>query len=176
MELSNQAKAVIVFVLIVFIASIGSVMFYHNVYTRPVDESIMRLADEGYTMGLENSIRLESTKDILKKQSIINFGFYVMNKKQNADLDLFYLKNKLHDIKIKSLEEKVDKLETRHLEVIRALAILQKRDWPTEKRLESSGISVGSTKYSEPTVNYNTSPEPQVIIENIEKELKEWEK
>ena len=176
MELSNQAKAVIVFVLIVFLASVGSVMFYHNVYSRPVDESILKLADESFYMGLQNSIRLENTKDFLKKQSIINFGFYVMDKKQNADLDLVYLKNTLHDIKIKSLEEKVETLERRHLEVIRALAILQKRDWPLEERFESSGISEGSTKYSEPTVDYNTSPEPQVILENIEKELKEWEK
>ena len=177
--LSNQTKAVIVFILIVFIASFGSVMFYHHIYSRPVDESILKLADESFYMGLQNTAELKRTNDLLRKQSIINFGFLIMDKKQNAELDMFYLRDKIQEIKIKSLEEKVQTLERRHLEVIRAIAILQKRDWSIKERFESSGIPLNeSDEWKLPSFKLPTgeNSKPHEILENIEKELEKWEK
>jgi len=138
MEVSRagHVKAAVISIAVILFLSVGCVLGYHYLVLRPVKEIVLRNKTD---VGMLIKGLAKINGDIV----MMDTGLYEMNQRliikdiQIAKLlqiqELFFLIER-------EQTEKIITLERRHLEVIRALAILQKNHWSEKKRFESSGI------------------------------------
>lgn len=165
--LKGHVKAAALSIAVILFLSVGCVLGYHYLVTKSVEKIVLRnkkdveqniteLARINGDMVLVFSALDEIQTEILLQHHQIETLMY--------NQGLFLLINKEQTKMIRSLDMR--ELQ-RHLEVIRALAMLQKRDWPLKKRLESSGL-VGNDFDWEAWLK--AAKQPNLI--EVEKEMK----
>lgn len=169
MEVSRKGhiKAAAIAIAVILFISIACVLFYHHSYTSYIDTKIkQRVAvNEAKYERLRDGIKLHiSDQESINQELVIVQAMMLLNDK---------MKTSLIEDRLENIENRLDVLERRHLEIIRAIAILQKDHWTEELRAESSGFTFYPKKPIPPTL---LIPEeaPKIIFEELEKELENW--
>ena len=124
-------------ILVAVIVSCGVTLGYHFIYVDPVDEALVESVNKNTKAVAEQDLidkQLKITIDvIIAYQSAIS-----EDTKQYRQLVGKAFKEVITNFD--SAEERIETLERRHLEVIRAIAILQKKHWDPKKAAEASGL------------------------------------
>ncbi len=124
-------------ILVAVIVSCGVTLGYHFIYVDPVDEALVESVNKNTKAVAEQDLidkQLKITIDVIMAyQSAIS-----EDTKQYRQLIGKAFKEVITNFD--SAEERIETLERRHLEVIRAIAILQKKHWDPEKAAEASGL------------------------------------
>lgn len=131
MEVSRKGhiKAAVIAIGVVLLVSVGCVLGYHNLVLKPVEEIVLRnKKDVENTMAgqakLNGDMVLAYSAIEEMNQNILLLDVRVKHLMENQEL--FLLINKEQTKMIRSIDMRELK---RHLEVIRALAQLQKKHW-----------------------------------------------
>ena len=170
MEVSKAGhiKAIAIAVLFVMLMSLGCILGYHYLVQKPVEKIVLRnKTDVEQLMGAVANINGDLTMmyvgmDELNQRLLIKD---IQIEKLLTIQELFFLIEKEQTNRITTLER-------RHLEVIRALAILQKDHWPEKLRLESSGHTVGKYDWGA-WLKAAKTPEGKTIKDS-EKVIENW--
>jgi len=128
-------------VLIAVIISCGITIGYHYQYVRPVDEAIIEDAkinkqhvDDLTGKQAENHMAISNAVDFLAtlQRAVLQdtIGYRTQVGKAFGEVI----------VNFESAQVRLKTLERRHLEVIRALAVLQKKHWDPAKAAEASGL------------------------------------
>ena len=124
-------------ILVAVIVSCGVTLGYHFIYVDPVDEALVESVNKNTKAVAEQDLidkQLKITIDVIMAyQSAIS-----EDTKQYRQLVGKAFKEVITNFD--SAEERIETLERRHLEVIRAIAILQKKHWDPKKAAEASGL------------------------------------
>lgn len=167
-SLRGHLKALAIAILFVVAMSVGCVLVYHNLVLKSVEEIV-----------LDNK---EDIEQIVGHLRSVNGKFVMIDGDMRQIEEMLLYKDFQLELllRINQLQnEELKKHDRRHLEVIRALAILQKDHWPVDKILESSGYLPGITWKDRSMIRKSSEsiPEedvPQDILKGVEEELKNW--
>lgn len=164
---------VLAFIAIIAAVSFVCVMLNNWIFVHPRDSELLSLNKETVEVLAYHQEDIESLQgDIFLLQGDVEILQSMETTNYNVLKGILLLLQVNND-RIILLEDDIKLLKKRHLELLRAAAILQKKHWPKEKRLESSGIII-ERKLESKAKGFGTTPEPKVIIQNIENELKNW--
>ena len=124
-------------ILVAVIVSCGVTLGYHFIYVDPVDEALVE--------NIKNNTEAVAEQDLIDKQLKITIDVIIAYQSAISEDTKHYrqLVGKAFKEVITnfdSAEERIETLERRHLEVIRAIAILQKKHWDPKKAAEASGL------------------------------------
>lgn len=124
-------------ILVAVIVSCGVTLGYHFIYVDPVDEALVE--------NVKNNTEAVAEQDLIDKQLKITIDVIMAYQSAISEDTKHYrqLVGKAFKEVITnfdSAEERIETLERRHLEVIRAIAILQKKHWDPKKAAEASGL------------------------------------
>ena len=124
-------------ILVAVIVSCGVTLGYHFIYVDPVDEALVE--------NVKNNTEAVAEQDLIDKQLKITIDVIMAyqsaiseDTKQYRQLVGKAFKEVITNFD--SAEERIETLERRHLEVIRAIAMLQKKHWDPKKAAEASGL------------------------------------
>ena len=124
-------------ILVAVIVSCGVTLGYHFIYVDPVDEALVE--------NIKNNTEAVAEQDLIDKQLKITIDVIMAyqsaiseDTKQYRQLVGKAFKEVITNFD--SAEERIETLERRHLEVIRAIAMLQKKHWDPKKAAEASGL------------------------------------
>ena len=117
--------------------SCGITLGYHFAYVDPVNEALVE--------SVNKNTRAVAEQDLIDKQLKAAIDIIVAYQSVVSEDTRNYRKlvGKAFQeviVNFDSAEKRIKTLERRHLEVIRALAILQKKHWDPEKAAEASGF------------------------------------
>jgi hypothetical protein len=117
--------------------SCGITLGYHFIYVNPVDKAIVKNVNDN-----ELSIKQQEKVDQQLEMAIGILSAYLKDLSNETRNYRTKVDSALGE-GIKNSKEatvRIKTLERRHLEVIRALAVLQKKHWDPEKAAEASGF------------------------------------
>jgi hypothetical protein len=124
-------------ILVAVIVSCGVTLGYHFIYVDPVDEALVKSVNKNTEAVAEQDLvdmQLRATIDVIVAyQSIVSED--AKNYRELVGKAFQEVITNFGDI-----EKRIETLERRHLEVIRALAVLQKKHWDPKKAAEASGL------------------------------------
>jgi len=123
--------------LIAVIVSCGITLGYHFAYVDPVNEALVE--------SVNKNTRAVAEQDLIDKQLKAAIDIIVAYQSVVSEDTRNYRKlvgKAFQEVitNFGSAEKRIKTLERRHLEVIRALAVLQKKHWDPEKAAEASGF------------------------------------
>jgi len=124
--MSNNTKAMLVFISIMFLITTVILFGYHKLYVHPVNLNILKTLQTN-KIAWERQIQLDY--DITNKMKSEFYSQYLINHTTSFIFRIQQEIDEEQDMEIKRLNKKVNDLERRHLETLRAICILQKKHW-----------------------------------------------
>ena len=141
MSKRNKILTAMIAVLVMVLVSCGITIGYHYLYVRPVDT----LISDGVVANAVKVNDLELKQEMDLKQISAAMDFIVVFQ-QIAQEDTQHFRGMVGKAlgevvtNFEEAEARIKTLERRHLEVLRAIAILDKKHWDPEKAAEASGL------------------------------------
>ena len=128
-------------ILIAVIISCGITIGYHYLYVKPVDEILVKNINDNAA-----DVHVLASKQSENQQQITEAVDFLIALQSSLLLNTVDYREKVGKafkeviVNFESAQARIKTLERRHLEVIRALAVLQKKHWDPAKAAEASGL------------------------------------
>ena len=141
MSKRNKILTALITVLIMVLVSCGITIGYHYLYVKPVNNIIV----ESVNKTAQYAHDLEGKQKANQQQITEAIDFLVALQSSLLLNTVDYRENvgkafKEVIVNFESAEERIKTLERRHLELLRAIAILDKKHWDPAKAAEASGL------------------------------------